>query len=84
MCICSFDFLPLMLNIINSTLSDSYEIDCTSLTRALIQDGYTALRSASFKGHTDIVRLLITTGATVDIKDKVSWSCDISVFLIKG
>ena len=37
---------------------------------------------ASVNGHTDVVRLLITRGATVDIKDKVSQSCDISVFLI--
>ena len=48
-----------------------YEINCTSLTCALIQDGYTALRTASFNGHTDVVRLLVTRGATVDIKDKV-------------
>ena len=57
-------------------------MDCTSLTCALIQDGYTALRTASFNGHIDVVRLLITRGGTVNIKDNVSRSCDISVFLI--
>ena len=66
----------------NSILSDSYEIDCTSLTLALIQDGYTALCAASFNGHTDVVSLLITRGATVNITDKVSRSCDNSMFLI--
>ena len=74
--------LRIIIAIFNSTLSDSYEIDCTSLTRSLIQNGDTALHGASFKGHTDVVRLLITRGATVDIKDKVSRSCDISVFLV--
>ena len=63
-------------------ISDSYEIEITSLIRPLIQDGYTALRAASINGHTDVVRLLITRRATVNITDKVSRSCDKSVFLI--
>ena len=37
------------------------------LTHALIQNGSTALRTASFNGHTDVVRLLVTRGATVNI-----------------
>ena len=41
------------------------------LTGPLIQDGSTALRVASAFGQTDVVRLLITRGATVDIQDKV-------------
>ena len=57
-------------------------MDCTSLTCALIQASDTALRTASFNGHKDVVRLLITRGATVDIKDKVSRSCDISVLMV--
>ena len=41
------------------------------LTGPLIQDGLTALRVASACGQTDIVRVLITRVATVDIQDKV-------------
>ena len=37
-----------------------------------IQDGgATALRIASFSGHTEVVELLISRGATVDYQDKV-------------
>ena len=36
-----------------------------------IQNGSTALRIASFKGHTEVVELLISRGATVDYQDKV-------------
>ena len=36
-----------------------------------MQNGSTALHVASGFGRTDIVNLLITRGATVDIKDKV-------------
>ena len=37
----------------------------------LMQSGSTALRVASAFGQTDVVRVLITRGATVDIKNKV-------------
>ena len=36
-----------------------------------MQNGFTALLVASAAGHTDVVRMLITRGATVDIQDKV-------------
>ena len=35
----------------------------------LIEQGNTALQLASFKGHTETVKLLIEKGADVDIKD---------------
>ena len=35
------------------------------------QDGRTALMQASIKGHTDVVQLLLSIGAQVDLKDKV-------------
>ena len=40
-------------------------------TGPLIQDGSTALWVASGFGRTDVVRVLITRGANVDIKNKV-------------
>ena len=36
-----------------------------------MQDGYTALRVASEFGQMDVVRVLLTRGATADIQDKV-------------
>ena len=36
-----------------------------------MQDGFTALHVASAFGQTDVVRVLIEKGATVDIQDKV-------------
>ena len=36
----------------------------------LIEQGQTALISASFKGHTETVKLLLEKGADVDIKNK--------------
>ena len=36
------------------------------------QDGQTALRCASSSGHTDVVKLLVDSGAHINNKDKVS------------
>ena len=36
-----------------------------------IQDGYTALRTASFNGHHKVVELLLVAGANPDLQDKV-------------
>lgn len=46
-----------------------------------IQVGFTALHLASLKGETDIVQLLINSGAQVDIPAKVNmdeWMCSTS------
>ena len=41
------------------------------------QDGRTALMRASIKGHTDVVQLLLSIGAQVDLKDKVRHSINL-------
>ena len=40
----------------------------------LPQDGWTALMLASDSGHTDIVQLLLSSGAKVDLQNKVRHS----------
>ena len=35
------------------------------------QDGWTALMLASDSGHTDVVQLLLSSGAQVDLQDEV-------------
>ena len=38
------------------------------------QDGWSALMLASDSGHTDIVQLLLSSGAKIDMQDKVRHS----------
>ena len=43
-----------------------------TLTHSTIQNGWTALKAASFKGHhKEVVELLLDAGAKPDIQDKV-------------
>ena len=42
-----------------------------TLTHSTIQNGGTALKRASFKGHHKVVELLLGAGATPDLHDKV-------------
>ena len=42
-----------------------------TLTHSTIQDGWTALQQASFKGHHKVVELLLGAGANPDLQDKV-------------
>ena len=42
-----------------------------TLTHSTIQNGGTALESASFNGHHKVVELLLGAGANPDIQDKV-------------
>ena len=42
-------------------------------------NGQTALTIASFRGHTDIVRLLIDAGAALDLKGACFWSCPTAI-----
>ena len=42
-----------------------------ALTHSTIQDGWTALKSASNKGHHKVVELLLGAGANPDLQDKV-------------
>jgi len=38
----------------------------------ILQDGVTALWIASYNGHFDIVKFLVTQGVDVNVKDNVS------------
>ena len=44
------------------------------LSHFVLQDGWTALMLASDSGHTDIVQLLLSSGAKVDLQNKVRHS----------
>ena len=46
--------------------------DSVTCTHSTIQDGKTALRKASIRGHHKIVELLLKAGANPDLQDKVS------------
>ena len=41
----------------------------TVLSHSVPQGGKTALMWASFSGHTDVVQLLLSSGAQVDLQD---------------
>ena len=43
----------------------------TVLSHSVPQDGWTALMLASDSGHTDVVQLLLSSGAQVDLQDEV-------------
>ena len=45
-----------------------------TLSHYIPQDGRTALMLASDSGHTDVVKLLLSSGAQVDLQDKVRHS----------
>ena len=40
----------------------------------VLQAGYTPLHVAAFNGHNKAIDILIAAGATVDVKNDVSWS----------
>ena len=44
------------------------------ITYPIVQDGQTALRQASIKGHHNVVELLLGAGASPDLQDKVGKS----------
>ena len=63
-----------------STLQQAYTFHCflvrcsshvivTVLSHSVPQGGKTALMWASFSGHTDVVQLLLSSGAQVDLQD---------------
>ena len=43
-----------------------------ALTHSTIQDGWTALKQASFRGHHKVVEVLLRSGANPNLQDKVS------------
>ena len=48
-----------------------YHCNNTVSSYSVPQDGWTALMLASDSGHTDLVQLLLSSGAQVDLQDKV-------------
>ena len=49
-------------------------------TRFTIQNGWTALKRASFNGHHKVVELLLRAGANPDLLDKVRTGWDNGTF----
>ena len=62
-----------MFGIKEKAFSSSYNHPFT------IQDGWTALKQASFKGHHKVVELLLGAGANPDLQDKVRTGWDSGV-----
>ena len=56
----------------------------TVLSHSVPQIGRTALMRASGSGHTDVVQLLLSSGALVDLQDKVRHNMNYSRTLVKG
>ena len=56
----------------------------TVLSHSVPQYGRTALMEASRSGHTDVVQLLLSSGAQVDLQDKVRHNINYSGTLVKG
>ena len=56
----------------------------TVLSHSVPQSGMTALMEASNSGHTDVVQLLLSSGAQVDLQDKVRHNINYSGTLVKG
>ena len=50
-----------------------------TITLFAIQDGHTALRTASFNGHQKVLELLLGAGANPDLQDKVTAQQDSGV-----
>ena len=55
----------------------------TVLSHSVPQRGLTALMMASGSGHTDVVQLLLSSGAQVDLQDNVRHNINYSRTLLK-
>ena len=55
----------------------------TVLSHSVPQYSWTALMEASGSGHTDVVQLLLSSGAQVDLQDKVRHNINYSRTLLK-
>ena len=56
----------------------------TVLSHSVPQIGWTALMEASDSGHTDVVQLLLSSGAQVDLQTEVRHNINYSRTLVKG
>ena len=54
----------------------------STLCFILSQDGWTALMLASDSGHTDVVKLLLSSGAQVDLQDKVRHIVNLLILIV--
>ena len=55
-----------------------------TLTHSTIQNGWTALKAASFKGHLKVVEVLLGAGAKPDIQDQVGQWCASKSSVLEG
>ena len=60
-------------------LSSNYYSHVVTITHFTIQDGWTALKQASFNGHHKVVELLLGAGANSDLQNKVRTGWDSGV-----
>ena len=78
-----------------STLQQVYTFHCflvpcsshvivTVLSHSVPQYGSTALMCASYSGHTDVVQLLLSSGAQVDLQEMVKHNINYSRTLVVG
>ena len=56
----------------------------TVSSHSVPQSGRTALMRASGSGHTDVVQLLLSSGAQVDLETEVRQNINYSRTLVKG
>ena len=61
-----------------------HHVILTVLSHSVPQRGWTALMEASVSGHTDVVQLLLSSGAQVDLQDWVRHNLNYSRTLVKG
>ena len=70
------------INVILGVLSQTIILKLShvvAISHFTTQDGYTALRTASFNGHHKVVELLLGAGANPDLQDKVRTQQDSGV-----
>ena len=61
-----------------------HHVILTVSSHSVPQWGSTALMEASISGRTDVVQLLLSSGAKVDLQDKVRHNINYSRTLVKG
>ena len=54
-----------------SLISCTTHISCNFMLFIILQEGMTGLCCAAREGHTEVVELLLTQGAYVNVQDKV-------------
>ncbi len=65
-------FLDANAEAVNEVLNETKKIDFKSLILSSAQDGFTALVLAARSGRAEVVQLLLSAGADINHKSKVS------------